>query len=826
MATQCPKCNSENADTARFCSNCASPLQPSEEIHAPTQTIEAPREELTTGSTFAGRYQIIEELGKGGMGKVYRALDKKLNEEVALKLIKPEIASDRKTLERFQNELKLARKIRHSNIGGMYELLEDKGLHYITMEYVSGEDLKSFIRRSKQLSIPTVMSIAKQICDGLSEAHKLGVVHRDLKPSNIMIDKNGNVRIMDFGIARSLKGKGITDAGVMIGTPEYMSPEQVEGKDVDHRSDIYSLGVILYEMVTGSVPFEGDTPFTVGVKHKSEIPTDPKEFNNQIPHDLNNVILKCLEKEKENRYQSAGELHSEIINIEKGIPTTARAVAERRPITSREITVTFGLKKLFIPTLVVVSLMIAVVMVIWQPWSQKETLPITSDKASIAVLSFDDLSPQKDQEYLCNGFAESIINALTRVEELRIPAPTSSFLFKGKEIDLKEVGEKLNVKTVLRGSVQKAGNKIRITAQLINVADETFLWSEQYNRELNDVFAIQDAITLEIVDKLRIKLMGGEKANLGKHHTENLEAYNLYLMGRHFWNKRTEEGFRKAIECFKQAIELDPNYALSYAGLSDSYGIAASYGYLPTNEAYSKAKNAVTRALKLDDTLSEAHTSMAIINVMDWDWKGAEEAFQRAIKLNANYATAHHWYSYVLSNMGRHEEAIKEAKIAQEIDPLSPIMSRGLGGVYLFARQYEKAIEELNKTIEFDPESFFGHLWLSYAYLQSKMYRESIDVLKEFVSLIGFGDQRALIEQTYADSGFSAALRQVISIIPAPYIKATLFAFLGEKEQAFEWLEKADYELSINIDLKANPLFDGVRSDPRFIALLKKMNLE
>jgi serine/threonine protein kinase/Tfp pilus assembly protein PilF len=760
------------------------------------------------------------------MGKVYRALDKKLNEEVALKLIKPEIASDKNTLERFQNELKLARKIRHSNVGGMYEFLEEKGLHYITMEYVSGEDLKSFIRRSKQLSIPTVMSIAKQICEGLSEAHKLGVVHRDLKPSNIMIDKDGNARIMDFGIARSLKGKGITGAGVVIGTPEYMSPEQVEGRDIDHRSDIYSLGVILYEMVTGRVPFEGDTPFIIGVKHKSEVPTDPKKFNTQIPDDLNDVILKCLEKERKNRYQSADELHSELIHIEKDIPATDKVAAGRRPITSREITVKFRMRKLLIFISVVISLMIAAIAFIWKPWLQKDKSPITSDKPSIAVLSFDDLSPQKDQEYLCDGFAESIITALSRVEQLRIPAPTSSFLFKGKDIDLKEIGEKLNVKTVLRGSVQKAGNKIRITAQLINVADESLLWSEQYNKELDDVFAIQDAITWEIVDKLRIKLMGRDKTNLGKHYTENMEAYNLYLMGRHYWNKRTEEGNGKAIEYFEQAIELDPNYALAYAGLSDSYGIAAAYRYLPIKEAYLKAKDAVIRSLKLDDALSEAHTSMATIKMMEWDWKGAEEAFQRAIQLNANYANAHHWYSYVLSNKGWHEEAIEEAKIAQQLDPLSPIMSRGLGGVFLFARQYEQAIEELNKTIKFDPESYFGYLWLSYAYLQSKMYRESIDVLKEFTSLIGFGDQNSSIERTYAESGWDAALRQVISIIPGPYQKATLLAFLGEKEQAFEWLDKAYEERSINIDFKENPLFDSLRSDPRFNTLLKKMNLE
>ena len=316
MAITCPKCHSENPDDTVFCGKCGTKFPSPEEVEV-TETIEAPMEELTRGATLANRYEIIEELGKGGMGRVYRVEDTKLKQEVALKLIKPEIAKDKKTIERFRNELKLAREIAHRNVCRMYDLNEEKGAHYITMEYVRGEDLRGLIRRIGQLPIGKSLSVAKQICEGLAEAHRLGVVHRDLKSNNIMIDKEGNVRIMDFGIARSLEAKGITGAGVMIGTPEYMSPEQVEGKEVDQRSDIYSLGVILYEMVTGRVPFEGDTPFTIGVKHKSEIPKDPKELNTQIPEDLNRVILICLEKDKEERYQSAGELRSELENMRK-----------------------------------------------------------------------------------------------------------------------------------------------------------------------------------------------------------------------------------------------------------------------------------------------------------------------------------------------------------------------------------------------------------------------------------------------------------------------------------------------------------------------------
>ena len=504
MAIKCPKCQTDNPDSATFCADCGTKIVSREDIEA-TETIEAPKEELTRGTTFADRYEIIEELGKGGMGRVYRVEDTKLKQEVALKLIKPEIAKDKKTIERFRNELKIARNIRHKNICGMFDLGETEGAHFITMEYIPGEDLRSFIRRIGQLPVGKSISISKQICEGMVEAHRLGVVHRDLKSNNIMIDKEGNARIMDFGIARSLEAKGITGAGVMIGTPEYMSPEQVEGKDVDQRSDIYSLGVILYEMVTGQVPFEGDTPFTIGVKHKSEIPQNPKKLNTQIPDDLSRLILKCLEKDKEKRYQSAEDVRSELENIEKGIPTTERVIAKRKSTTPREMTVTFSFRKLFIPAVVVIAIA-AIAALIWLLLPQKEV--VAPGVASIAVLPFEDLSPQKDQEYLCEGMADSIINALTNIRDIRVPARTSTFSFKSKQRDIREIGKRLNVDTVLEGSLQKAGNRLRITAQLIYVADEDLLWSAQFDRELDDAFVIQDEITQDIIDKLKVRLFG------------------------------------------------------------------------------------------------------------------------------------------------------------------------------------------------------------------------------------------------------------------------------------------------------------------------------
>ena len=455
MAVTCPKCRADNSDSQKYCGGCGTQLPAVKGIEPATaETLPAAAGELATGSTFAGRYQIIEELGKGGMGRVYKAFDTRVQEKVALKLIRADIASDPETIERFSNELKLARRIRHKNVCGMFDLGDAEGAHFITMEYVHGEDLKSMIGMTGMLGIGTVLSLGRQICDGLAEAHNSGVVHRDLKPQNIMVDRGGNAKIMDFGIARSLKGHRITRAGMIIGTPEYMSPEQVEGKEADQRADIYSLGVILYEMATGRMPFEGDTPFTVGVKIKSEIPKDPREFNAQIPPDLSRLILKCLEKDKQARYADVRELREELAKIEKGVPTAARIIPPEKPATSKEITVTFKLKRILVPSIVVISAVIIGIAGYWLLF-RKAPMPPVPEKPSLAVLPFEDLSPQKDQDWFCNGITEEIINRLSNIRELKVPARTSSFLVKDKQ-DIREVGKALGVATVLRAILQKS----------------------------------------------------------------------------------------------------------------------------------------------------------------------------------------------------------------------------------------------------------------------------------------------------------------------------------------------------------------------------------
>ncbi len=825
MAIKCPKCHSNNPDDSVYCSKCATPLKAAEEMSVPTKTLEAAKEELTTGSTFAGRYQIIEELGKGGMGKVYKAQDTEIKEKIALKLIKPEIAADKKTIERFRNELKYARKIRHQNVCQMYDLNKEEGSYYITMEYVTGEDLKGLIRRVKQIPIGTAIAIAKQVCEGLTEAHRLGVVHRDLKSSNIMIDKEGDARIMDFGIARSITGKGLTGAGVMIGTPEYMSPEQAEVKEVDQRSDIYSLGVILYEMVTGRVPFEGETPLSIAMKHKSEMPKDPRELNNQIPEDLSRVILRCMEKDKEERYQSAGEVSSELKGIEKGIPTTEREIPKRKPITSREITVTFGLKKLFIPALVVIS--IAVIgIIIWKLLLQKEVVSIPSGKPSIAVLPFEDLSPQKDQEYFCDGLAEELINRLTNIENLRVPARTSAFSFKRKDVDIREIGEKLSAEMVLDGSVRKAGNKLRITAQLVKTADGYPVWSKIYERNLDDTFALQDEISLAIVDTLKIKLLGGEKAKITKRYTENLQAYNLYLQGRFFMNRRSLE---KAADLFEQAIEKDPAYALAYADLGYAYATIGDWGNLPPKEAFPKAKECATKALELDDSLGEAYSSLAQVKyIFEWDWQSAEQDFKRAIELNPNYAPAHQEYAEYLTKRGRFEEAVQEIKRAQELEPFSVIFHTMEGWILIRARQYDKAIEKLKRVLDMDPGFLFAKRNLGSAYLGKKMYEEALALFQGL-------NERNRSALTYAKMGklpeaqviLKNIIKESMEIYIPPSLIAHIYFAIGDSDKGFKWLEQGYAEhCALLCRLKISPEVDSVRSDPRLKALLKKVNLE
>jgi serine/threonine protein kinase/Tfp pilus assembly protein PilF len=704
MAIKCPKCQANNPDTLKFCGECGTQLLPTEEVSVPTETLETPKEELTRGATFAGRYEIIEELGKGGMGKVYRVEDKKIKEEVALKLIKPEIAADKRNIERFSNELKFARKIAHRNVCKMYDLSEEKGTHYITMEYVPGEDLKSMIRMSKQLSVATAIDITKQVCEGLSEAHRIGVVHRDLKPSNIMIDKDGNARIMDFGIARSLEAKGITGAGTMIGTPDYMSPEQVEGKGADQRSDVYSLGVILYEMVTGRVPFEGDTPLSIAVKHKTEAPREPKELNAQIPEDLSRVIMRCLEKDKDKRYQSTGEVRSELTSIEKGIPTTERIIPKRKPLTSREITVTFGLKKLFIPGLIIVAVVILGV-IIWQLLPDKEAVPISSDKPSLAIMYFKNNTGDESYDHWRSALSDLLISDLAQSKYLRVMGGDKLYnILRQLNLleadgysseDLEKIASRGGVNHILLGNLTKAGDNFRINTTLQEAETGELIGSES-------VDGIGEASLISMVDELTTRIKRNFKLSntqiesdidrkIGEVTTSSPEAYKYFHEGIKYDDKGD---YPKVIEYMEKAIAVDPEFASAYHVMSWAYG---NQGYWAEEEKY------LEKALELSDRLSDRERyriqGAYYLNKSEKTYDKAIEAYEKLLELYPDDLTGNNDLGVLYGSIGEWDKSIEKYKTCIEGGGEDVVFYTSLAGNYRNKGLFDEARQVLEQYL-------------------------------------------------------------------------------------------------------------------------------
>ncbi len=689
---KCPKCKTDNPSDSKYCKECATPLPSSEEIPI-TKTLETPKEELTTGSTFAGRYQIIEELGKGGMGKVYKALDKKINEKIAIKLIKPEISYDKKVIERFSNELKLARKVAHRNVGRMYDLGEYEGTHFITMEYVSGEDLKSMIRMSGQLGMGTAINITKQVCEGLIEAHRLGVIHRDLKPNNIMIDKDGNARIMDFGIARSLKEKGVTGAGVTIGTPEYMSPEQVEAKEIDQRSDIYSLGVILYEMVTGRLPFEGDTALSIAVKHKTEAPPDPKELNPQIPEDLSHLILKCLEKNREKRYQTPEDLLSELTKIEKGIPTTDIKLPRRKPTTSKEITVTFNVKKILLPAILVAAVAIAAVIVL-QILPSKKVAPLPSDKPSLAVVYFENNTGDENLEYLRSGLSEWIIIDLSQSKYINVLSGDKIFsilkklnLLEEEKLsseDLEKIANQGRVDHILKGSFIKIGDSFVITAMLQKPQTGEVISSiESRCKGEEEIPDKIDELTKQIKSDLKLtsKQMAGDiDKEVGKITTNSPEAFKQYMEG---WKYHQQYNYNQSLEYMKKAIAEDPNFAMAYRTMAWAYRLTGKID---------EQMGPLRKAFELKDRASERERHL----------------------IEGDY------YQIVEENL---EKAIDSYETLLEIYPDDLLGNFNLAQVYMEKlEEYDKAIPFLEVLVKNREEAIWVSIYLAQAYNVKGLY--------------------------------------------------------------------------------------------------------
>jgi serine/threonine-protein kinase len=744
-----------------------------------------------------GHYRIVEKIGAGGMGEVYRATDTRLGRDVALKVLPASIVDDKTAQARLLEEARTASALNHPHICTIFEVGEADGLAYIAMEFVEGRPLSKAIPRDG-LPAEMVVRYGTQIADALGHAHQRGVIHRDLKCANVILTPQNRVKILDFGLATRREKEfteatqsrlSLTESGVIAGTLYYIAPEILHGAPADARSDIWALGVILYEMATSVRPFAGATEFALS----SMILRDPPPpLPQSIPAGLRSVIERCLVKEPVERYQRAGEVFAALEAIQAQVVIGSAAVPRRRPVKSIR---------------------------------------------SLAVLPFANATADLETEYLSDGITESLINSLAQLPRLRVMARSTVFRYKGQTMDPQTIGRELNVGAVLIGRILQRDDALLVTAELVDVANGWRLWGEQYNRKRADIFAVQDEIAREISEKLRVRVTGVDKKRLTKRHTQDTEAYHLYLKGRYHWNKRTREGLEKGVEYFKQAIEKDPDYALAYAGLADSYYLLAgtAYGALPPQEAIPRAKAAALKALQIDDALAEAHASIASVLTSEWDWPAAEKEYKRSIELNPGYATVRQWYAFYLTAMGRLEEALVEARRAHELDPLSIIINRDLGLVFYYARQPDRAIEQYRKTIELDPNFALAHQALGRACLEKGMYQQAVEHMQRAASLAGASvAMSAALAHAYALAGkrdeAERILGELLERSRGSYVEpmsiAVIYSGLGDKENALEWLEKARAQHSVGLlTLKVHPIFDGLRSNPRFQRLLRRIGL-
>jgi len=788
-------------------------------------------------------YRILEKLGGGGMGVVYKAEDTRLKRPVALKFLPEEMSRDRHALERFEREAQAASALNHPHICTIYDIDEHEGRQFIAMELLEGQTLRERIL-AKRLGLDEILTAALEVADGLDAAHARGIIHRDIKPANIFVTRRGQAKILDFGLAKLAPERlapaetmtvpePLTSPGTAAGTVAYMSPEQALGKELDARTDLFSLGVVLYEMATGSLPFRGDTSVAVFDSILHQAPTSPVRLNPDAPEALERIIDKALEKDRELRYQSASEMRADLQRLRRDTTSGRLAAASpaRRP-PRRRIWIGTGAAAL------VLALLGASLLVpgLWRAKPQPGALGAAAT-TSIAVLPFVNMSGDPDNESFSDGLTVELINALSNIRDLRVAARTSAFAFKGKETDIREVGKKLNVGAVLEGSVRKSGQRLRITAKLVNVEDNNDLWSGQFEKEMKDIFDIQDEISLTIVDSLKLKMLESEKEKILKRRTENPEAYEMYLKGLYFWRRRYERGLQKSLQYFQLAAEKDPGYALPYVGIADAFGILGVYGFMAPHPAYARARAAANKALEIDPEIAEVYASLGWIAMWyDRDWTASESHFLKAIRMKPDYPEAHLWYGNLLACMGRADESIREMRKGKELEPLEPAPPTHVGWALYYARRFDESIEELRSVIASDPEFSLPYMVLAANFLAKKMWAEAIEASQKFVELSG-GSVFALslLGGAYGSAGKKDEAFKILEGLDGlpkdryvgPFMRALVWTGLGEKKKALEYLEKAFEERESFMGwLKVWPIFDSLRSEPRFQALLKKMNFD
>jgi serine/threonine protein kinase/tetratricopeptide (TPR) repeat protein len=788
------------------------------------------------GQTIS-HYRILEQLGTGGMGVVYKAHDSRLDRALALKLLPENMAQQPQALERFRREARAASALNHPGICTIYDVGEEGGRAFIAMEFIDGETLRNHIH-GKALPREEVLKFGIQIAEALEAAHAEGIIHRDIKPANIFITKRGNAKVLDFGLAK-LVPKGIVNGdsdsghespestsivGIISGTPSYMSPEQVRGDELDARTDIFSLGLVMYEMATGRQAFGGGTGGAIIEAVLTRQPVSVRSINPEIPASLEAIIDKALTKDRDRRYPSAANILADLQLLKREIDSvrTVREETARPALPSN-------------PELLSSATNPGPSTATQQSGTIRRPR-VSRAISSLAVLPFENVSRDPENEYLSDGIAGSLINNLATVPKLRVMAQSTVFRYKGREIDPQAVGRELNVRAVLTGRVMQSGGALRIGTELVDVATGSQLWGAQFDREPGDIFVIQDEISNEISGKLRLRLTRAEKKRLIRRHTEDAEAYRLYLQGRHHWNLWTEEGFYKAIGYFQQAVERDPSYALAYTGMAESYVLLGWNSYLPPKDAFPKGKAAAMIALQLAPDLGEAHTPLAAtLWLHEWEWPEAQTEFRLSLGLNPAYPTANHWYAEYTMTMGRQADSIAKMKNSQKLDPLSLIISVAIGWASYMARRYDEAIEQLLRTVELDPNYPMTYWILGLLYRITGRYDLAIAAGEKGVSLSGGSPlMRAALAHTYGKAGRAADARHVLDDLTdlakrkyvAPHFFAGIHIGLGDNDRAMDYLWKSwDEHCHWLIYLHIDPSMDELRSDPRFDDLLKRVGL-